>query len=384
MNWLRDNIVKVLIILGVAILMIVIFAIAAGPKGEQVVSGAKYGELETKLQNAAIKYINKNKKLLPSSVDEVTKIKLSTLQSNNYIGKLVSVDNKGTTCDGYVDITKISDDKEDYRYTPFISCGKYYTTKTIGDYVIDLETKDGTYNRTSDAGLYKIGNEYVFRGENVNNYIVLDSRLYRIIKVDSEKSLQLISVEGTENTYTWDDRYNVDKQREDGINIFAKSRLYDTLGILYDSSNVEDGEEFFTANEKNYIISHDYCIGKRSLNDTNIYSGAECKETMELKVGLITISEYARTSIDPNCASVFDKSCANYNYFNALGKRSSYSFVTLTGVLDNTYEYYRVRYEEVTPTRAAVSNQLYPVIYINSKTIYSSGTGTVTDPYVVR
>ena len=58
--------------------------------------------------------------------------------------------------------------------------------------------------------------------------------------------------------------------------------------------------------------------------------------------------------------------------------------MTLTGVLDNTYEYYRVRYEEVTPTRAAVSNQLYPVIYINSKTIYSSGTGTVTDPYVVR
>ena len=48
MNWLRDNIVKVLIILGVFVVVVVIVAIAFTPKGDNTVKGTKYGELETK------------------------------------------------------------------------------------------------------------------------------------------------------------------------------------------------------------------------------------------------------------------------------------------------------------------------------------------------
>lgn len=384
MNWLRDNILKILIILGVTIVAIVILALVFKPKRDNVVSGTKYGELETKLQNAAIRYVDKHKKLLPTTTDNVTKIKLSTLISNNYIGKLVAVDNSSTKCDGYVEIAKINDENEDYRYTPFISCGEYYVTKTIGDYIIDAETKDGTFERVTDAGLYKMGDEYIFRGENVNNYVSLNDHLYRVIKIDKDKSLQLISVDRTEDTYTWDDRYNVEKNREIGINTFIKSRLYDSLNHLYENKDDDNGEKFFTSTEKDYIIEHDFCIGKRSLNDGNIYSGVECKETVPMKVGLISLNEYARASIDTNCKSVFDKSCANYNYFSTLGKKSNYNYFTLTGILDNTYGFYRIRYNEVIEAKASTSSQLYPVIYINNKSIYSSGTGVYTDPYVIR
>ena len=62
----------------------------------------------------------------------------------------------------------------------------------------------------------------------------------------------------------------------------------------------------------------------------------------------------------------------------------TYTFFTLTGILDNTYEIYRVRNEEVTNAKASSGSRLYPVIYINSKTIYSDGTGTYNDPYIVR
>jgi len=381
MNWLRDNILKILIILGVTVVAIVIIALFMKPKGDSVVSGTKYGELETKLQNAAINYVKSHKKLLPTTVDDVTNIKLSTLQSNNYIGKLVAVDDSSTKCEGFVEISKIREDADDYRYTPYISCGKYYETKSIGDYIIDKETNEGTFERTSEEGLYKIGEDYVFKGENINNYIMLDDHLYRIIKVDQDKYVELISTEKTSDSYAWDDRYNIEKNREDGINTFLKSRLHDTLVAMYDT---EGEESFFTSKEKDYIVSHDYCIGKRSLNDGGIYSNAECKETTSLKVGLISLNEYARASIDTNCKSVFDRSCANYNYFTTLGKRSSYSYVTLTGVLDNTYQYYRVRYGEVSTSKTSSTNSLHPVIYINNNTIYSSGTGTATDPYVVR
>ena len=232
MNWLRDNILKILIILGVVVVAIVIFAIVASPKQEEVISGSKYGEIENKLQDAAIKYTKANRKKLPKSTEDVAVIKLKTLQSNNYIGNIVAVDDSKTKCDGYVEIVKLSEDKEDYRYTPYITCGKYYSTKTIGEYIIGVETNDGEFNRTTDAGLYKIGDEYIFRGENVNNYLMLDSHPYRIIKIDNNNSLQLISMKKTDEDYLWDDRYNVQKDTDDGINDFLKSRLYDSLNKI--------------------------------------------------------------------------------------------------------------------------------------------------------
>ena len=384
MNWLRDNILKILIILGVVVIAIIILAIVITPRGDSVVSGSKYGELETKLQNAAIKYTAKNKKRLPKSTEEVVKIKLKTLQDNKYIGKLVAVDNRSTVCDGRVEITKLDEEKEEYRYTPYISCGKYYTTKNIGNYIIDEETEEGENIRTSGAGLYKNDNDYIFKGENVNNYIKLDTHLYRIIKIDENESLQLISVNKTSDSYLWDDRYNISKDREIGINDFVKSRLYDTLGTLYEPSKVQGFEVFFTEKEKDYIVEHDFCIGARALSDVDIESGAECLETSSLKVGLITIDEYARASIDPNCKSVVDKSCYNYNFFSKLGTKDSYSYMTLTAVKDNTYEYYKVGYDEILTTKTSNASQIYPVIYINSRTIYSSGTGTASDPYIVR
>ena len=382
MNWIRDNIVKILIILGATVVFIVIFALLAKPRGETTVSGSKYGELETKLQSAAIKYMDKHKKKLPKNSEETTKVTLKTLISNNYIGTITAVDNSSTKCDGYVEITKIEERDNSYRYTPYITCGDYYSTKTIGDYIIGAETEEVAV-RTSGDGLYKIDDEYVFRGEIVNNYIMLDSKPYRIIKIDKDKSLQLISVDRTSDSYVWDDRYNVEKNNETGINDFSKSRLYTALENMYTSKTDDDTVEF-TKDEKDYIISHDYCIGKRSMGDTNIYSGAECQQTVSLKVGILSLYEYSRASIDDNCKSVFDRSCNNYNYFSTLGKRDSYTYTTLTGVGDNTYQYYRISSGEIQTATPSYDTQLYLVIYINAKTIYSSGTGTADDPYIVR
>ena len=87
-------------------------------------------------------------------------------------------DDKTIYC--YVEVTKVYEDKEDYRYTPYISCGKYYVTKTIADYILDIETENGTFERTTDSGLYKVGDDYIFRGEDVKNFIRLGNHKYRI------------------------------------------------------------------------------------------------------------------------------------------------------------------------------------------------------------
>ena len=383
MSWLRDNILKILIILGVTVIVIIVFTVLSKPKESNVVRGSKYAELETKLQSAAIKYINKHTNLLPKATDDVRKIDLKKLVDNGNIGNIVAIEDSNVSCTGYVEISKINDKENRYRYTPFLSCGKYYTTKTIGDYIINSETKEGTFTRVEDDGLYKINDEYVYRGEHVNNYIMLDSKLYRIIKIDNNKELKLISTTKTQQSYVWDDRYNIDKNRNYGINNFRKSRIHDALNELYDN-NGGTNAGIFTSKEKDYIIKHEFCIGKRNTLDNNIYSGVECNETIDLNVGLITIDEYARASIDSNCNSILDKSCANYNYFSKLTENNSYTYMTLTGLDDNTYEYYKISGNVVEATNTSRGSSIYPVIYINSKTIYFSGTGTLTDPYIVR
>ena len=44
----------------------------------------------------------------------------------------------------------------------------------------------------SGNGLYKVDNEYVFKGDNVNNYIKLNDVLYRIISINSDGSVRLM------------------------------------------------------------------------------------------------------------------------------------------------------------------------------------------------
>lgn len=382
MNWIRDNIIK--IVIGIFLIIVIIVVVVAcgmgGGSGTDKSEG--YISLENKLQNAAIKYVNEHPKILPKATGTVKKVTLDTLIAAGKINKLYAADDKSVVCKGYVEIEKISDDSKEYRYTPYISCGKYYVTKTIGDYIIDKETNNGEFTRTSEDGLYEIGDEYVFRGEYPNNFIYIGDHLYRIMKVSSTGELQLVSAVRTYGSYKWDDRYNIEKDRTIGINDFEKSRLNETLEFLYENTDTEQGEVFFTK-EKNYIVDYDFCIGKRSVADTNIYSGAECSKIVPLKVGLITISEFARASIDPNCKGIFDKSCANYNFFTTLDNENNYVVATLTAVAENTYEYFAIDYVAELK-RADVEKRLFPVFYINDKVIYKSGSGTYLDPYVVR
>jgi hypothetical protein len=93
-----------------------------------------------------------------------------------------AVDDNSTTCSGYVEITKTDSGKNDYRYTPFISCGKYYTTRTIADYIINTETKDGDF-----VILYQENLEMYMVKLNKNGEIVWEKNidgLYRYIPSD--------------------------------------------------------------------------------------------------------------------------------------------------------------------------------------------------------
>lgn len=384
MNWIRDNILKIVLLIFAVIVIVVVIVACSGTGVGNEDRSYGYVALENKLQSAAISYVKEHPSILPKTTDTVKKVKSDTLIEAGKMNKMYSPENKSVACKGYVQIEKVSEDTKSYRYTPYISCGNYYITKSIGSYIIDKETENGEFTRTADDGLYEVGGEYVFRGEHPNNFIIIGSHIYRVIKIDAEGMLELISITKTQDGYAWDDRYNITKDANVGINDFEKSRMYEGLEFIYKNKDEDQGEVYFTDEERAYIQEHDFCIGKRDINDTNIYSGVECSVTMPLKVGLISVNEFARTSLDVNCKGVFDKSCANYNYFSKLGTKYDSSIATLTAASNNSYNFYKYAYGEMKTRVTDLISEVYPVIFISDKVIYKSGTGTLTDPYIVR
>ena len=378
MNFIRDNIVKIGLMLLAAVIIIVV-AVACSGRKEIVDDSTGYIEMENKVQAAAIKYIRKNQSLLPKTTDQVRKIKLDTLISNKMISELHALEDSNVKCSGYVDIIKKSSNKTEYRYTPYIKCGKYYETRTIGDYIKSTEEVV-----TTGEGLYNLNNTYYFRGEYPKNYILLGERMYRILEITEDNNLKVISSEKTENSYVWDDRFNTEKNDYYGINIFSKSRLKENLEFLYENTDENKGEIFFSNTEKEYIVEHDFCVGRRSMSDVSINSESECKETIPLKVGVISLNDYYRSSIDSSCTTINKQECNNYNFLFSLVNGRKSRFITLIANADNSYTFYRINYGVLETKNTYIDNSLFPVIYLDKNILYKSGSGTSEDPYIVR
>lgn len=365
MGFIRENILKILTIIVVFIIIIVICMFAFGGSGSK--KNKSYSSIENNLIISTKRYLNDNKKLIPQKEGETTKINLDTLVNAEYSNSLVALEDENVKCSGYVQITKI---KENYNYIPYIKCGKYYETKKISD-----KLKENVQTVIGEDGLYAIGNKYVFKGENPNNFLRLGQRLYRIIEINENNEIKLISTEKYENSVTWDDRYNVERDNTDGINDFSKSRLKDSLEQIYNSS------EYFSESEKNKMIAHDVCVGKRYKTDLSLDQTTECSvQYPGMNVSLIQLSDYARASLDSNCNSISSRACENYNYFENITS----SYRTLTAVADNTYQIYYISYGQVNTTRASGNFSVYPVIYIDSLSIYNSGDGTLENPYIIK
>ena len=364
MNFIRENIVKIVTFIVIIVVVILIFAFAL--RGGGLSKSNTYTQMEENLKIAAQKYANKNIKVLPKSEKEQSKINTDTLVNAEYIKELHSIEDENVKCSGYVLISKSG---EKYKYMPYIKCGKYYETKTIAEYI---ETNEQL--ATTDDGLYKYGEKFIFRGENPNNFVKIGENLYRIIEITEDNELKLISTKICEDTYSWDDRYNIEKDDNVGINDYSKSRIKDGLNNIYKS-------EYFNDEERSMIIPHSICIGKRYLDDQNIDGTSECSNVYpDQKVSLINVSEYMRASLDSNCTNSTSESCSNYNY---IGNVSPY-LMTTTAVADNTYQIYVISYGVAEASDASITGSIYPVVYIDKNTLYAAGDGTEENPYTVR
>ena len=349
------------VIVLIPILILVILFSIRGCSG-----GKSYTSYETMMINSAKKYA-KNHKMLPQKGKQII-VKLDDLVSDGLKSPEKAMND--STCNGSVMISNnsnsISEEKY-YSYIPYLECNNYKT-----EYIKDYLMKDVT---TKDSGLYKVGEEYIFKGNKTNNYLSFYGTIYRIIKIDANGNLKLIKQQSQEVSVNWDNKYNIDKNEYSGVNNYRDSVIIDRLVSDYKS------DKTLTEDAKTKIVPQSVCIGKRTLNDLSVGITNECTEKIDNQVlTLPSVTDFTLASYDENCKQIGDLSCTNYNY---MADFIDYTWTVDTVSDDNSLVYYIDSVGADTETANKYKKYNW-VMYINSEELYQGGKGTEKDPYIIK
>lgn len=357
-----------LIIVGIAVLLLLILYIAS-LMGTRTYT---YADVEKVMKNAAQSYFKDHPESLPSEDGSIVEIDARNLVYAEYMKDLSEYTGE-VLCSGTVQVEKTG---TEYLYTPYLNCGESYVTVELYRKIVTQENLV-----TSGYGLYAVNGSYVYRGEEVDNYVQLGNSLWRIVKVTSNNNVVLISSEGVPYTQPWDNRYNEERLYEAGINTYNASRVREYLDKIYNNPSKDDGEDILSKSDKAKLVSFSVCTGKRSTKSESKNNTEECTQVLQnQKLGLLTLSDYMYASVDPNCRSAADKSCKNYNY---LTMKEDWWLATANKE-DTSTVYCVTRGGNVEATTAANYAIVRPVVYLNSRVLYRSGDGSLEKPFKVR
>lgn len=349
-----------LIIIVVLVIVIIVVKLIIGNR-------VSYETVENKMIIAAKKYYSDSEEGIESfkkmNANGIS-VSIETLTEAGYLKNVEKIiPDKDITCSGKVTVKM----NNGYTlYTPYLDCGENFKTKSLKD-VITADTVE------SSNGLYKVGNEYIFRGEKLDNYIKFADKTWLIIKVKENGNIKLIETTKREKI-KWDDRFNVEEQYKSGINDFNVSRIKDALIALYEN------KEEFSDSDRGYIVPTSLCIGKRKEKETINDGSVECSNVVEnWLVGLVQLNEYLYASLDTNCHTPNDRSCENYNYFSQLES----SYWSITGSVEKTNKVYKLNPNPFL-TDASNDGGIRAVIELDGNAVYVSGDGSLNKPYTFK
>ena len=325
-----------------------------------------YEELEELLVEKVMRKYSDSTNL--PAINESTEVSMDSLVAVGVMSSLKDYTKNGESC--FAKVT-IYNNNGYYLYVPSINCAASYKTKTLSDTLINDSLV------TSGNGLYLVNDEYIFKGDNVKNFIKVNDRLYKIIKINKDGSVKLLTVKSNFSS-PWDNRYNIDRNSNVGINNYfynnINSRIKEKLEEVYND------ESIYTKEDKAYFIPKEFCVGKRSINESDNSGNIECSVlSPKQPLGLISLYEYFNASLDPNCNAVESESCTNYNYFD----NDINSYWTSTADKDTTHKVFKILSGSISLTNANSSTTIKPVVNINGDNVIKGGSGTEEDPYTI-
>ena len=366
LNKITDNpvIKKLIIVVGLFFIVFILIAIFSSCTHKRVYT---YEEFENKMVSMAkAKY--KNSDSLPKEDKDMLEVSLQSFVDSGDIKDIQSIIQGNTACTGNI---KIINNYGNYLYIPYLDCKDKYKTSTLYEKIVSSDNLT-----VSGNGLYQVNDGYIFKGDNVNNYVSLNGITYVILRVNDDKNLRVLDTTRREMV-KWDDRYNVDKNTNYGINNYVynniNSRIKDYVEALYNNKDI------IKESIKPYYATTDICIGKRSENDNIFDTSIECAETAgKYPFTLINAYEFYLATLDNNCHSYLDSSCSNYNYLTQIG-----STWTITADKDTSYKVWKLN-NSLYLSNAANASYVKIIATLNGDLVVKSGDGTSKNPYIIK
>lgn len=356
LSYIKD---KSYYLLGGTVLIIILLVVISSCSS----NGGSYSSIENKMVTAAQKYYANNKNLLPKVDGSQVRVTISTLVDKELLKEVKDPKNKNNLCSGYVEVTKVS---KDYSYIPFLTCKGNYEPEYLADKIKKVK-QDELGN-----GVYEINGEYIYRGDDVNNYVSFNGMIFRIIKIDSSNDIKIVSNERTTDYYSWDSKYNSERKQNVGnTENYLLTDIRKSLKEYYNST--------FTKENKAKIVSKTLCVGKYSLKDA-FSTEKECAITKENeKIGLLNLMDYKNASLDSGCSNLKSGECTNRNFLAS----ENIDTWSLNSSSDDTYHVMYIS-GEIDESNASNQKRVNPVVYLSNKVITNKGNGSLKNPYIIK
>ena len=230
-----------------------------------------------------------------------------------------------------------------------------------------------------DAGLEKDPYEcrYFFTGANPNNYITFNNETagWRIISVECDGTIKIMKPEGINNSnnIVWDSSNSNNWARPASLNTYLNGTYYNGLN----------------STAKSQIVVKDWSIGAVTSGDNNIANTINNENGTKWngKIALVTVSEYVRSNSNKSSCGTVQQL---WNDLNAQCSGTTWMYIndnwwTLSPNSGNSYRVFAVQDGRGTIGMSDVrgaGNQVRPALYLSSD-VTLTGSGTITDPYVV-
>ncbi len=260
------------------------------------------------------------------------------------------------------------------------------------------------FSQTATAGMYVTqddqGTTHYFRGNVTNNYVSFAGLLWRIVRVNGDGSIRIItedSVGNSEFNTTYNDHRYVGYTYDNSHNCTNANPCNGSEGTASTMKTYLDN--WYNTNLKSYedkIITSDYCNDTSyRLNGSTRYYGAydritssathpvlTCSDTSvnyggkyKLKIGLLTADEMvlAGYTISSSTTNSYLEKSSSWRSFSPSNSNTYRAYVFNAN--------YNLHYYSSYVTDA--SGGVRPVINLKADTLITSGNGTASNPYVV-
>lgn len=340
-------------------------------------SKVSYDYIEEKMVESTRKYAKDKKGILPSTNEEIFTIDATDLIKKGYMSSFSEYlgEDSNIKCSGEVTIYYTDGV---YSYVPLLDCGEDYKTSYLYETLLKnfVSEGDGLYQvidgKFTEENMAGENMKYIYRGENPRNYIMLDGELWRIVEITADNDIVVIQNEPEIKFTAWDDRYNIEKDKNLGINDYSKSRINEYLKGTYEKLNT---------NVKSLLTPMDLCIDAQNPDDKSANLSLTCEKQEENQyIGLLSANQFTTASIDEKCIKITDKNCGNYNYLSSIKE----IWWLLTADKTDSYSAYYIEDTYISSAYAKTKYKVRPIIKLGRRAIFSAGNGTFENPYMVK